>query len=249
MENCQPSNTVLESVVPVHNTGAESTSTSTIVHDLQDASAAFSEQNLSSSHPMPVLSPRSPAASASAINPSLTENLGRPQRQRRLPARYRDCLPEPAPAILSPIEPQATTETQPLLPRIRLVVRDSMQTMVNAFGLWRQYLHRPTFDPDNMVPSTDLRLANTTGRLETQSPVEVTTTTSKKNATVDLLLQWQNTGSELKSNGELNRLADVLRHPDFSVKDLGEFDATRENRLRDKEDEKSPVLMGFQESL
>jgi hypothetical protein len=116
--------------------------------------------------------------------------------------------------------------------------------MVNAFGLWRQYLHRPTFDPDGVVLPADLSAA--TGRLETQSRVEVTT--SSKNTTVELLLQWQNTGSELKSNGELNRLVNVLRHPNFSVEDLGGFDATRENRRQDQEDEKSPALKGFQET-
>ena len=244
--NCQPSNTMLESidyrplVAPIHNTGeAESlasTSAVPVVLDLEDASGPSGEQNLSPSEPGPLLSPGSPVASA--INPSQTHRL---QRRRRLPARYRDCLPEPAPAILSPIEP---TGTQPLLPRIRLIVRDSMRTMVNAFGLWRQYLHRPTFDPDDMIPSADLAAA--TGRLETQSPVEETR--SSKNATVDLLLQWQNTGSELKSNGELNRLVNVLRHPDFSVEDLGGFDATRENRRQDQEDEKFPALKGFQET-
>lgn len=239
--NCQPSNTIPDAefvdyrssllVAPVDEGG--SLASSSAILNSQDASGE------SPSQPGPVLSPGSPT-----INQSQTQNssLGRPQRQRRLPARYRDCLPEPAPAIISPIEP---AEIQPpLLPRIRLIVRDSMSTMVNAFGLWRQYLHRPTFDPDGVVLPADLSAA--TGRLETQSRVEVTT--SSKNTTVELLLQWQNTGSELKSNGELNRLVNVLRHPNFSVEDLGGFDATRENRRQDQEDEKSPALKGFQET-
>lgn len=239
--NCQPSNTIPDAefvdyrssllVAPVDEGG--SLASSSAILNSQDASGE------SPSQPGPVLLPGSPT-----INQSQTQNssLGRPQRQRRLPARYRDCLPEPAPAIISPIEP---AEIQPpLLPRIRLIVRDSMSTMVNAFGLWRQYLHRPTFDPDGVVLPADLSAA--TGRLETQSRVEVTT--SSKNTTVELLLQWQNTGSELKSNGELNRLVNVLRHPNFSVEDLGGFDATRENRRQDQEDEKSPALKGFQET-
>jgi len=220
----------------VQNTASEScTLTEALVLDSRPG--VSNEQN-----PSPCLSPRHagpallPSPVAHAINPP------RPQRQRRLPARYRDHLPEPAPAILPPNEP--TTETQPLLPRIRLIVRDSMRTMVNAFGLWRQYLHRPTFDPDHMVPPDDL--ASGTGSLETHSPVTVMT--SPKNVSVDLLLEWQNTGSELKSNAELNRLVNVLHHKDFSINDLKGFDANRENRRWDQQDEKSPALKGFQET-
>jgi hypothetical protein len=120
--------------------------------------------------------------------------------------------------------------------------------MANAFGLWREYLHRPSFDPDSFVPSNDLALAG-----EAQTDIQEISSAGRepsppKNSTVDLLLDWQNTGSELKSNGEVNKLVDVLRHPDFSIEELAGFDAARENRRWDQQDKKSPELKGFQET-
>ena len=129
-----------------------------------------------------------------------------------------------------PTEEQST----PLAPlrRIRLIVRDTIRTVANTFGLWREYPHRPSFDPDSFVPSYDLATVG-----EAQTDIEETSgpgcsvPSTSKNPTADLLLDWQNTGSKLKSNGEINRLVqDVLRHPDFSVKDLDGFDAAHENQ-------------------
>ena len=177
---------------------------------------------------------------------------GRPRRKHRLPARYRDNLPEPAPISTTPSDEisRPSEAAAPFLPRIRLIVRDSICTMANTFGLWREYLHRPSFDPDSFVPSDDLAPAG-----EAQADRDIQETSSagcepspSTNSTVNLLLDWQNTGSELKSNGEVNKLVDVLRNPDFSIEKLVGFDAARENRRRDQQDKKSPELKGFQET-
>jgi hypothetical protein len=180
---------------------------------------------------------------------------GRPRRQCRLPARYRDNLPEPAPISITPTDEmrQPSEAPAPLLPRIRLIVRDSICTMANTFGLWREYLHRPSFDPDSFVPSDDLAPA---GEAQTDHGIQETSSAGcepsprspSRNPTVNLLLDWQNTGSELKSNGEVNKLVDVLRNPDFSVEELVGFDAARENRQQDQQDKKSPEFKGFQET-
>ena len=180
---------------------------------------------------------------------------GRPRRQCRLPARYRDNLPEPAPISITPTDEmrQPSEAPAPLLPRIRLIVRDSIRTMANAFGLWREYLHRPSFDPDSFVPSDDLAPA---GEAQTDHGIQETSSAGcepsprspSRNPTVNLLLDWQNTGSELKSNGEVNKLVDVLRNPDFSVEELVGFDAARKNRRQDQQDKKSPEFKGFQET-
>lgn len=163
---------------------------------------------------------------------------GRPRRERRLPARYRDDLPEPAPIVT----PTDGMDPPAPLPRVRLIVRDSVRTMANSFGLWREYLHRPSFDPDTSVPFLGKAQTN---MIETSGAVYEA---SSKNPTIDLLLDWQNTGSEMKSNGKVNKLVDILRHPDFVVEDLYGFDATHENRLRDLQDKKSPELKGFLET-
>ena len=177
---------------------------------------------------------------------------GRPRREHRLPARYRDNLPEPAPISITPTDEisRPSEAAAPFLPRIRLIVRDSIRTMANTFGLWREYLHRPSFDPDSFVPSDDLAPA---GEAQTDRDIQETSSAGcepspSTNSTVNLLLDWQNTGSELKSNGEVNKLVDVLRNPDFSIEELVGFDAARENRRRDQQDKKSPELKGFQET-
>lgn len=174
----------------------------------------------------------------------------RPQRQRRLPARYRDCLPEPAPVL-------PLNENQPLpqiLPRIRLIVRDTMQTMANIFGLWREYPVRPSYDPDHSVPLDSLATPPHHDHVSqdpggSQSDEEDPFQTPKPIPSVDLLLHWQNSGSSTKSHAEMDRLVDILHHPDFSVNDLPKnFSAARENRKQDQQEEKSSHLKGFQET-
>ena len=213
----------------------------------------------SPSHPGPA-PPGSPVASV--MNSSQTHEMpGRPQRKRRIPARYRDCLPEPAPAVLLN---KPTTETQPqhpripspspILPRIRLIVRDTVQTIANIFGLWREYPHRPSYDPDHSVPPDSLaaslyhdHVSKDSG--ESQSDEGEPPKPALSNASVDILLHWQNSGSSTKSHTEMDRLVDFLHHPDFSVNDLPKnFCAARENRKRDQQEEKSPHLKGFQET-
>ncbi len=225
----------------------ESSASTSVVIDSLDASASKMPSPLCSpSHPA---LPRSPVASA--INLSQTHELDlpgrRPQRKRRIPARYRDCLPEPAPAT--------TTETQatPTLPRIRLIVRDTIQTMANIFGLWREYPHRPSYDPDHSVPLDSLPASphhdHVSQDPETRSDEEDLPKPALSNASVDILLHWQNSGSGTKSHAEIDRLVDFLHHPDFSVNDLPKnFSAARENRKRDQQEEKSPHLKGFQET-
>jgi len=137
--------------------------------------------------------------------------------------------------------------------RVHLIVRDSMQTMANLFGLFRRYQHRPTYDPDSTVPSDDLTHAvpvmGTEDSIDTTPDSDTSTSTPPStNITTELLLNWQNSGSELKSHAEVNRLVEeVLCHPDFTVEDLNGFEAARENRKQDKEDEKTAQLEGFQE--
>jgi hypothetical protein len=213
-----------------------------------DASASKMPSPPYSSSRPGTATPGSPVGSA--INLSQTHDLDmpgrRPQRKRRLPARYRDCLPEPAPAIL-------LTETQPTptLPRIRLIVRDTMQTVANIFGLWREYPHRPSYDPDHSVPLAAPpchdRVSQDHGdpQLDKEDPPKA----ALSNTSVDLLLHWQNSGGSTKSHAEIDRLVDFLHHPDFSVDDLPKkFCAARENRKRDQQEEKSPHLKGFQET-
>ena len=68
-----------------------------------------------------------------------------------------------------------------------------------------------------------------------------------KNKTVQLIMEWQNTGSPNKSNEEVTRLVrDVVLHHDFSVDDLLNFNATCKNRIAD-EAEQSTFPQDFQQ--
>jgi hypothetical protein len=50
------------------------------------------------------------------------------------------------------------------------------------------------------------------------------------NKTAGLMVDWQNTGSSVKSNNEINRLVrEVILHPAFQLDDLKTFNAAREN--------------------
>src|ERR1700733_13517507 len=81
--------------------------------------------------------------------PSFTP-AGRPMRNYRRPLRFDD----------SPPEPSASFEPLPLIPKVAkrmlLHVRDTFRTAVNQFGVLREYLHRPSYDPDASVKLEDL---------------------------------------------------------------------------------------------
>jgi hypothetical protein len=82
--------------------------------------------------------------------------------------------------------------------------------VANAFGLFREYQHRPSYDPDSTVPSDDLAYVVTPGTNTNNSIDTIPDTTSEAassstNVTTELLLNWQNSGSELKSHSEVNR--------------------------------------------
>ncbi|KAJ3713279.1 hypothetical protein C8R42DRAFT_593198 [Lentinula raphanica] len=57
------------------------------------------------------------------------------------------------------------------------------------------------------------------------------------NPTQTLLTGWQNNGNFTKSHGEMDKLADVLRHPDFDVSELKGYSARTANAKLTKADE------------
>ena len=180
--------------------------------------------------------PTQPGPSGAAGHPepvsqAIVSETGRRVHWRQLPARYRDIPPQPMPpvnAITNNTEPQTEHIT-----RVRLIVRDTIQTVANTFGLWREYQHHPSYDPDSAVDADKLAKLNTDNSDSSPSLLEPEPDFEPvhKNSTIESLINWQNTGSTLKSNNEINCLVrDVLRRPGFSVEDLEDFDATRENQ-------------------
>lgn len=155
-------------------------------------------------------------------------------------------LPElPPPRALLP------SEATSIVPRVSLIVRNPFQTTENSFGLWKEYMYRPSYDPDAFISSEDLyrphHHTSDTVPEDEEMPSEPEYPAYHSSKSVELLLDWQNTGSSAKSNDEVNRLVhSVLLHPEFHVGALQTFNATHDNRKADAAQEKSPFLHSFQ---
>ena len=100
------------------------------------------------------ISPSQPEIRTSPPLPPLTQ-AGRPVRNHQLPKRYRpDPLPEPPCPAVQPNNVGAPSLR--ILPRINLIVWDTFKTILNSFGIWHKYWHRPSYDPDAFVSVADL---------------------------------------------------------------------------------------------
>ena len=165
-----------------------------------------------------------------------------PSRQtRQAPARFRDILPEPpAPAPTSP----------PQLPRVCLMVTNPLETIVNSFGLFRQYLFHPSYDPDALVDPGDLLNISTS----TAPPAPPRSEEADRsppwpfsNMSIWRLMDWMNSRSKSKSESEVNRLVNsVLNAPNFHAKDLCNLNVRCENARLDAADRTSPLENSFQ---
>jgi hypothetical protein len=216
-----------------------------LMDDLPGDSVGIHIQNSSSSHPpsavqLPLLAPL-------PIVPSHSET-GRPVRRHRIPARYEDIQPE-GPARLPPAQslpPMAPGSSA--LPRVILHVRDFMRTSQNRFGLFREYHHRPSYDPDHSLSDDELSnhhpaqppQTSLVPRAESHPPPW-----PFQNMSIYLLMEWMVTGGNQKSIGEVDRLAkDVLNSKDFRLKDIADFSARKENKrldLAEQHDVGSPL--------
>jgi hypothetical protein len=112
-----------------------------------------------------------------------------------------------------------------------------MCTGQNRFGLFREYHHRPSYDPDRSIPEDELSNCypaqpaqmNPAPRAESHPPPW-----PFQNMSIYLLMEWMVTGGNQKSIGEMDRLAkDVLNSKDFRLKDIADFSARSENKRLD----------------
>lgn len=159
---------------------------------------------------------------------------GHPQRNYILPQRFCDVPPEPpapAPALLE--------FEMSFLPHVILIVCDRLATAMNAFGIWRDYPCRPSYDPDSILSANEL--ANKLLLDQAALPVSSEPDTDHSppwpfpDMSIYQLMQFFNSGSATKSMGEANCLVkDVLLALDFHVDDLASFDAQHENARFEK---------------
>jgi len=198
------------------------------------------------SDPSMITESTSPSESSTPLNfpvdtplqtPLLTQS-GRPRRDYRLPKRFHDNLPEPpAPVVPNlPSDRDHIPEPHPVR-RVILIVRDRLLTVMNSFGIWRDYSERPSVDPDAFLTIDDLS-NSTRYRPDTQVCTSGTDTSESSpqywpflNATVHSIMRWLNNGQTVKSEAETTKFVhDIILSPSFNQADLTNFDAHRENQ-------------------
>ncbi|KAI0260797.1 hypothetical protein BGY98DRAFT_1192805 [Russula aff. rugulosa BPL654] len=126
-----------------------------------------------------------------------------------IPARYRDVLPEPAPPAASTPTEAATS----IVSRISLIVRNPFRTAENTFGLWKEYLYRPSYDPDAFISVEDLYRPHLSTIVpddeENLSEPENLAHSGYSSKTAKLLMDWQNT--EVPQNRTEKSIASYTR--------------------------------------
>lgn len=99
----------------------------------------------------------------------------------------------------------------------------SIRRVTNTFNLWREFPHRPSYDPDALIALQDL---SDIGPAKS-SPSTVALEENKQhssqpsivpppfaNKSIHLLMDWFTSGTGIKLEGELDKLAKIL-HPSF----------------------------------
>jgi hypothetical protein len=208
------------------------------------------EQLLQDSIEVPMaIDPPSPGSeSVAEVDANLFTGSGRPKRSRRLPARYRDKLPAPpAPVDNLPPEPEPTGSR---IKRLTLIVRDRLVTVANIFGIWRDYPHRPSYDPDALVDSEDLSNHKSSPTANPPSPASTPLPPWPfANMTIWRLMNWLNSGSNLKTEAAVNLLAKEIRDAGgFPASHLSGFDVRQENKRLDAAQKSRPFGDDFQET-
>ena len=193
--------------------------------------------------------------------PPLTAT-GRPYRQRRLPRRFTDNLPEAlAPA---PTHYESQPESGPAGPvrRVLLIVRDRLVTAANSFGVWREYPRRPSIDPDGSLSLEELSNSHQVPSNSCEQspagplPPSPDSPDSERpfywpcqNATIWRVMAWLNNGKTAKSEAEATSFVETVIHAsDFNKEELVGFNAHQENQRLDKALSRAALKSQFSES-
>jgi len=182
-------------------------------------------------------------------DPNLPAETSRPKRSRRLPARFCDALPVPPTPIAIPAPNPEPTRSR--IKRLTLIVRDRFITAANIFGIWRDYPHRPSYDPDTLINSEDLSNRDTppTTNLIPPSIPTPSPPWPFANMTIWRIMKWFNSGSSMKTEAEVNRLVKEIHSAcGFPDSDLEGFDVRRETKRLDVAQMLRPFADGFQET-
>jgi hypothetical protein len=193
-----------------------------------------------------------------ALPPPLTAS-GRPYRQRRLPRRFTDNLPEALAPARTQHESQPEAGVAGPVRRVLLIVRDRLVTTANSFGVWREYPRRPTVDPDGSLSLEELSNSHLVPSNSSEtSPGDLPMSLPEserpfhwpcQNATIWRVMAWLNNGKTVKSEAEATAFVETVIHAsDFNKDELIGFNAHRENQRLDKALSTAALKSQFSES-
>ncbi|KAF5384836.1 hypothetical protein D9615_000907 [Tricholomella constricta] len=172
--------------------------------------------------------------------PIPTNAAGRPIRVRRRTWKILELLPDPpAPIPLAPAQlplPDDDDKTPP--PTIQEYIWNPVRSILNTFGLFREYAAIPTHNPDDRASLNDLSYiqSETTGDpnpgIYHLAPISTSTGDSSyapfRNSSIFGLMNWMWSGSALKSLGDMGELVNFLKSDDFRKEDLEGFNIRTE---------------------
>jgi len=123
---------------------------------------------------------------------------------------------------------------------VTLIIQNPFQTTPNSFGLWKEYLYQPSYDPDVFISPKDLYRSDMSAIVPDEGRAnEVPPKSVYSNKTTELLLDWQSSGSSKKSNNEVTRLVhSIIHHAEFQLGNLQNFNATCKHQKADTAEEK-----------
>jgi len=211
------------------------------VLDNSVATQAHDADNTSTLHHLLPSSQSSSSPQASTSFIPLDSSARQPVHRYRIPSNYEDIPPEglvplpPAPS-LPPVAPGSSA-----LPRVILHVCDFMCTGQNQFGLFHEYHHCPSYDPDHSMPEDKL------SDYHRAPPPQIDHVPHEEshpppwpfqNMSIYLLMEWMITGGNQKSISEVNQLVkDVLGSKDFWLHNIANFSAHTESKWLDLAEE------------
>lgn len=163
------------------------------------------------------------------------------------------------------VEPHPPTEIEntidlPITPELNTTpyISTRYETQVDEFGLYRQYTREPRSDPSELLSTPEnlvdsLSIQTPLSSLPSRNPLcALGHNTAVKatewfapftSATEFHIMNWQYSGSQMKSGGELDRLVNnVLLADDFKHDDLKEFSARRAEQQLDNYHEPSGIF-------
>lgn len=164
---------------------------------------------------------------------------GRPMRAKRLTWKLLQQLP-PSPAEfeedVTPSEPDDDA-TPP--PSVSDYLWQSVKTVRNSFGVYREYPCIPTHDPDKNISLADQSNIPSPPTASDQSRLAPPLTAAPfinpfKNTTIFRFMNWMWSGSVIKSIAECTHLVDFLVSNDFVKEDLKGFNLKAETVKFDK---------------